>query len=69
MPDSDVMDHKVEDTPLSTTDRAELTRMLDAFLSTGATRSIVPMSEVADLVLDMRLILNPVVKDVLSSST
>ncbi len=60
MTDSTVMDREIEETPLSVTDRAELTRMLDTFLATGATRNIVPMSEVQDLALDLRLILNPV---------
>lgn len=57
----------VLDAPFTESERAEITRLLDEFLATGSTRNLVPMSEVQNLALDLRLILNPVPKDVLPS--
>lgn len=53
------MDTLTELPPLSTDERIALTRLLDEFLSTGQTRNLIPMSEVQNLALDLRLILNP----------
>lgn len=60
MTDTDTMERIDEMPALSATDRVVLTQMLDAFLSTGQTRSLVPISEVQNLALDMRRVLNPV---------
>lgn len=52
---------------LTADERAALTRILDDFLSTGQTRNLVPISEVQNLALDLRLVLNPA-KEVVGSS-
>lgn len=49
---------------LTVDERTALTRILDDFLSTGQTRNLVPISEVQNLALDLRLVLNPVGEDV-----
>lgn len=52
----------VLEAPLEQSERDQLIKLLDEFLSTGQERSIVPITEVQDLALDIRLILSPAAK-------